>query len=249
MLPISGHAEQQANATKIVSRFGGFAKSIQDLTNLSKSIDDLVIGVGYKPSVKEETMASFLEAVNHKQTYAEQASDLLFNPELGLSKEAEEILKEEQRLAVDPNYKIERRYAKVLFQVLQYLNSPEPGEKVPIHFKRGTDPIYFTIEQLCNLFEDDKMKAFLDPGDMKLEEWLKIAPSRLEDLCKPKAQADPTSGASKSMATSSSLVALDNVRSLLQKYKEHIGEAANPKEKEEIKEIEEKAAQKHITGF
>lgn len=268
MLPISGHAEQQANAASIVKKFDTLASSVHDLNALGSSIDELVMGSGpyalarsavnasavdsstSRPD-ESSTMGAFLSAVGDKTTYAEQASTLLFAPnEASLTAESVAIKSAEEGLASDPNNVIERRYAKLFFQVIDYLRKPhsdgDAAEPLSVYFKRGEPPVQFTIEQLCTLFSSEqRLREFLDPKNMTLTEWLAQVPERLAVLAPENAVVGLSSESSISTGSERSLVSRDETSTFLNRYrqlKESLIEA-------EAADLVEKVGRGYTTGF
>lgn len=272
MLPISGHAEQQANAENIVRRFDGFASSVHDLSALGAAIDQLVTGTGpYDLSTTskssstmsapdQSTMEVFLSAVRDRITYAEQACQILFSHAPTLASESVNIKQLEDQLEKDPRNVIERRYAKLLFQVLDFLNTPQQEDgKALIYFKRGTPPVELTTQQLCTLFSSDEhLIAFLDPKGMDLSSWLADVPRRLEAL--PVASLEPTATSEatehpkgisssrespKSSSAERALIAREETLACIEKFKD-LKQSLSDSLKSELAE---KAGRGFTTGF
>ncbi len=177
----------------------------------------------------DRTMSSFITAVSDAHTYSKQASDSLFT---GVTDEKTEKLREmEVSLRNDKTLKIDRRYLKLTFQLLEQIaheTSHDASKPYTVKFSQhGNEFKFNSIEELQDLFKDEsKLLKLLTSETSK---------SKIEE------EITATKG-------TPNLVSREKMINFLTKYKEITAENQESRARES-EEIKEEIGVKITTGF
>lgn len=151
VIPIANHNEQEKNAESLKDQFGKLVL-VSNANDIGNKIDELV---QQKSAVCDETMKKFMDAILNSETYAKQASDLLFTLNQQ-NKDAFNHIKDlEIQMQKDPILRANRRYIKSVFQVMEHI-------KEKLNHQQDIFPITIQLQQKEQAIELKDMQSIVD---------------------------------------------------------------------------------------